>query len=58
MKSAKDRKKLERRERIDIAFGFGGASWDAERVLEHYELLYEAGLVFNAQKDSESSGKA
>lgn len=33
-----------RRERADIAFGLGGTSWDPERVLERYELLYEAGL--------------
>jgi hypothetical protein len=35
----------ERQERVDIAFGRGGAPWDEERVLERYELLYEAGLV-------------
>ena len=35
----------ERRERADIVFGLGGVAWDGERVLERYELLYEAGLV-------------
>jgi hypothetical protein len=35
----------ERRERIDVTFGFSGAPWDGERVLERYELLYEAGLI-------------
>lgn len=35
----------ERRERADIAFGLGGAAWDGERVLERYELLFEAALV-------------
>ena len=35
----------QRRERVDIAFGFRGASWDADRVLERYELLYEADLL-------------
>jgi hypothetical protein len=40
-----------RRERADIAFGFGDAAWDAERVLERYELLYEAGLVAEAVRD-------
>lgn len=41
----------ERRERADIAFGLGGASWDGERVLERYELLYEAFLVPEAWRD-------
>lgn len=40
-----------RRERLDIAFGFGGAPWDGERVLDRYELLYEAGLVREAWRD-------
>lgn len=43
----------ERRERSDIAFGFGGAPWDGERVLERYELLYEAYLVPEAWRDRE-----
>ncbi len=34
-----------RRERVEITFGLSGAPWDPERVLERYELLYEAGLV-------------
>jgi hypothetical protein len=33
------------RERIDICFGLGNAGWDAYKVLERYELLYEAKLV-------------
>jgi hypothetical protein len=37
--------RAQRRERVDIAFGLRGASWDADRVLERYELLYEAGLL-------------
>lgn len=40
-----------RRERADIAFGRRGARWDTERVLERFELLYEAGLVQEAQRD-------
>ena len=35
----------ERRGRVDITFGFGASPWDSERVLDRYELLYEAGLV-------------
>ena len=41
----------ERRERIDIAFGFHGTPWDGYRVLDRYELLYEAGLVAEAVRD-------
>jgi len=42
--------RLRRRDRANLAFGFGGA-WDNERVLDRYELLYEAGLVFEAGFD-------
>lgn len=34
-----------RQERVEITFGLHGAPWDPERVLERYELLFEAGLV-------------
>ncbi len=34
-----------RQDRVEITFGLHGAPWDPERVLERYELLYEAGLV-------------
>ncbi len=43
-----------RRERLSLAFGFGpqiGAAWNEERVLERYELLYEAGLVPEALRE-------
>lgn len=43
--------KRARRERIDVAFGFGDLGWDADRVLERYELLYEAGLVAETDTD-------
>lgn len=33
------------RERVDICFGFSGSAWDPERVLERYQILYEAALV-------------
>lgn len=33
------------RERMDIHFGLNGAPWVPERVLERYELLYQAALV-------------
>lgn len=40
-----------RRERVEITFGLGGAPWDPVRVLERYELLWEAGLVGEAARD-------
>ncbi|MDP8970034.1 MAG: hypothetical protein M3N52_05990, partial [Actinomycetota bacterium] len=40
-----------RRERAEIVFGLNGAPWDGERVLDRYELLYEAGLVPEAARD-------
>ena len=39
-----------REERIRVTFGDGHA-WDNERVLERYELAYEAGLVAEAWRD-------
>ncbi|MGH8324329.1 MAG: NUDIX hydrolase, partial [Steroidobacteraceae bacterium] len=40
-----------RRDRIRLCFGTDGLSWDEEKVLERYELLYEAGLVREAVRD-------
>jgi len=40
-----------RQDRIRICFGLDGAAWDEERVLDRYELLYEAGLVEEARRD-------
>jgi len=40
-----------RRERAEVAFGFSDVGWDADRVLERYELLYEAGLVAEVLAD-------
>jgi hypothetical protein len=41
-----------RRERIRQCFGlYGAPGWDEERVLERYELLYEAGLVHETVRD-------
>jgi hypothetical protein len=48
----------ERRQRADIVFGLGGVGWDGERVLERYELLYEAYLVPEAWRDWEATGGA
>jgi hypothetical protein len=45
-----------RRERAEICFGLRGVAWDAERVLERYELLYEAGLALEAHRDRHRRG--
>ena len=41
---------LRRSERLKIGFGIEGG-WDEEKVLERYELLYEAGLIPEAVRD-------
>lgn len=49
----------ERRHRVALAFGLGGNPWNEELTLQRYELLYEAGLVAEAQQprtDEYSSG--
>jgi hypothetical protein len=47
---------LRRAERLKIGFGIGaGGGWDEEKVLERYELLYEAGLVAEAARDGRSA---
>ncbi len=44
-----------RAERVAICFGLDDvAGWDAERALERYELLYEAGLLVESQRDREA----
>jgi hypothetical protein len=40
-----------RRERLHFAFGMGNGAWDEEKVLDRYEMLYEAGLVEEAKRD-------
>lgn len=43
----------QRLDRARVAFGFGGDNpWVEERVLERYELLYEAGLVKECARDA------
>jgi len=41
----------ERRNRVRLLFALDGAPWAEERVLERYELLYEAGLAPEAARD-------
>ncbi|MEX0853590.1 MAG: NAD regulator [Bauldia sp.] len=45
-----DGRPLGRMERFRLAFG-DGQRWDEERVLDRYELLYEAGLLVEAGRD-------
>ncbi len=46
-----------RRERVDLTFGVN-APWDPYRVLERYELLYEAGLVRESWVDRDETPPA
>jgi hypothetical protein len=41
--------------RVRLTFGLAGLGWNEERVLERYELLYEAGLVPEAHRDGARS---
>jgi len=49
---------LGRGERLKLAFSVDGARWDEEKVLERYELLYEAGLVEEARRDGREAALA
>ncbi len=40
-----------RQERVRMCFGTDGGAWDEEKVLDRYELLYEAGLAAEAERD-------
>ncbi|MBX9926646.1 MAG: NAD regulator [Hyphomicrobiaceae bacterium] len=47
---------IARSDRVRMCFP-DGANWDEEKVLERYELLYEAGLVEEARRDGRASGE-
>jgi hypothetical protein len=49
---------LSRGDRVRLYFGTEGAHWDEERVLDRYELLYEAGLVDEARRDGRPAALA
>jgi hypothetical protein len=53
--AAKPELRDNRRDRVRLCFGTDGIGWDEEKVLERYELLYEAGLVREAQRDRQSA---
>jgi hypothetical protein len=46
---------LSRKDRVRLYFGCNGSQWDEERVLDRYELLYEAGLVEEARRDGRAA---
>jgi hypothetical protein len=48
---------VSRHERVRICFGFDGAAWDEEKVLDRFELLYEAGLVDEASRDGREAAR-
>jgi hypothetical protein len=50
------RRPLARMDRLRMSFGHA-VPWDDERVLERYELLYEAGLLAEAARDGRSAAK-
>jgi hypothetical protein len=49
---------LGRRERVRFCFGVAGSPWDEEKVLDRYELLYEAGLIEEARRDGREAALA
>jgi hypothetical protein len=49
---------LPRKDRVRLYFGTEGAHWDEERVLDRYELLYEAGLVEESRRDGRPAALA
>jgi hypothetical protein len=49
---------LSRADRVRLYFGVEGSHWDEERVLDRYELLYEAGLVEEAKRDGRPAALA
>ena len=42
---------LKRADRAAMCFGLGGTVWDEEKVIDRFELLYEAGLLEEAKRD-------
>jgi hypothetical protein len=59
VQAAPERSERARRsERMSFAFGFEAGAWSDERVLERYELLYEAGLIPEAQRRPAAESEA
>lgn len=51
------RRGLSRAERVALLFGTADLPFDEEKVLERYELLYEAGLVEEAARDGREAAR-
>lgn len=49
---------VERSDRVRMCFAVDGATWDEERVLDRFELLYEAGLVEESRRDGREAALA
>ena len=49
---------IDRGDRVRMCFGTDGAAWDEEKVLERYELLYEAGLIDEARRDGRDGAQS
>ncbi len=45
-------------DRLRMCFGTDGARWDEEKVLERYELLFEAGLVEESAREGRDAAGA
>lgn len=54
---AAQQRAIARVDRVRICFGLDGMSWDEEKVLERFELLYEAGLADEAVRDDRPAAK-
>lgn len=52
------RRALGRHDRLRLCFGADGSPWDEEKVLDRYELLYDAGLVEEARRDGREAALA
>ncbi|MDX1499943.1 MAG: hypothetical protein R3176_08605 [Woeseiaceae bacterium] len=57
--TASPKKRRERQERVNVTFGSGpGVEMDSILSLERFELLYEAGLVYEAKRDRDAKKRA
>ncbi len=56
--SQSEGQRTRRWDRVRVCFGLDGIGWDEEKVLERYELLYEAGLAPEALRDRAERARA
>ncbi|MEI9402069.1 NrtR DNA-binding winged helix domain-containing protein [Mesorhizobium argentiipisi] len=56
--AADSARRLERRRRAAVAFGFDDRAWNEELALQRYELLFEARIVEEATRDGHSTALA